>query len=138
MGRPVVNALPSRTKPLTKDELLNGLNIVLNNFLYGCICPELVSPEAWGKASQRTAVFGDVGIKLGPLVRRARSADYAADEGFKRNYQNSLLRTMMRDAHELILLYCRETRQFPTYRAQPWFQFARLLRNVMSHEEGGT
>jgi hypothetical protein len=40
---------------------------------------------------------------------------------------------MMREAHELILLYCEETQQFPIYKAEPWFQFARVLRNVMSH-----
>jgi hypothetical protein len=44
----------------------------------------------------------------------------------------------MREAHELILLYCEETQQLPVYRAEPWFQFARMLRNVMSHKEGGT
>jgi hypothetical protein len=142
VGHTVVNMLPGRDRPLTKTELLNGLNIVLNNFLYGCVCPNLVPPELWRAVSLQTAVFksgkGDVEIKLGPLVKRARNADYTAAEGFKRNYENSLLRAMMREAHELILLYCRETGQFPIYEAQPWFQFARVLRNVMSHAEGGT
>jgi hypothetical protein len=138
VGKAVVNSLPSRDKPLTKDELLNGLNIVLNNFLYGCLCPNLVPPECWRAASEQRAVFGAVEIELGPLVKRARNADYTAVEGFKRNYENSLLRAMMRDAHELILLYCRETGQDAIYNAQPWFQFVRLLRNVMSHAEGGT
>jgi hypothetical protein len=82
--------------------------------------------------------MGDVEIQLGPLVKRARNVDFSAAEGFKRNYENSLLRAMMREAHELILLYCRETEQFPIYKAQPWFQFARILRNAASHEEGGT
>jgi hypothetical protein len=137
-----VNMLPPRPGALTKEELLNGLNIVLNNFLYGFVCPKLVPCERWKDAAHKTAVFasheGDVEIQLGPLVRRAFDVDYAAREGFKRNYENSLLRTMMRDVHELILLYCEETQQFPIYKAEPWFQFARVLRNVMSHKEGGT
>jgi len=142
VGQTVVNTLPGRRRPLTKDELLNGLNIFLNNLLYGFVCPNLVPVERWRALSKQTAVFrgrkGDVEIKLGPLVKRARNDDYTAAEGFKRNYENSLLGAMMREAHELILLYCRETGQFPTYKAEPWFQFARILRNVMSHEEGGT
>lgn len=138
MGQTVVNTLLGRDKPLGKDELLKGLNIFLNNFLYGCVCPTLVPPELWRAVSLQTAVFGDVEIKLGPLVKFARNADYTAAEGFKRNYENSLLRAMMREAHELILLYCRETGQFQIYEAQPWFQFARVLRNVVSHAEGGT
>lgn len=35
------------------------------------------------------------------------------------------------------MLYCEETKQFPVYKAEPWFQFARILRNVVSHKQGG-
>ena len=45
---------------------------------------------------------------------------------------------MARESYELILLYCHETKQFQVYKAEPWFQFARILRNVVSHKEGGT
>lgn len=142
MRRTVVNTLPRRNSPFAKAGLLNGLNILLNNFLYGFVCPKLVLPEVWRDASGKTAVFesgeGELQIQLGPLIRRAFDVDYTAREGFKRNYENSLLRTLMREAHELILLYCDETQQFHIYKTEPWFQFARVLRNVMSHKEGGT
>jgi hypothetical protein len=134
----VINTLPPRNSPLTKDELLNGLNNVLNTFLYGFVCPKLVPPERWKDVSGKTALFGDVEVQLGPLTRRAFEVDYTLREGFKRNYQNCLLRALLREAHELILWYCEETHQFSTYSAEPWFQFARVLRNVMSHKEGGT
>lgn len=133
----VASILPPRN-PLTKDELINGLNIALNSFLYGCICAKLVQPKQWEDVARRTAVFGDVEIQLGPLVRRAFNADFVRNEGFQRNYENSLLRSMMREAHELILLYCEETDQFVTYKAESWFQFARVMRNIISHKEGGT
>ena len=142
MHRPVVNALPRRNSPFTKKELLNGLNNVLNNFLYGFVCPKLIPPDCWKDTSLKVAVFrsrnGDIQIQLGPLVRRAFDGNYTPHEGFKRNYENSLLRTLIREAHELILLYCEETQQFSVYKAEPWFQFARILRNVISHKEGGT
>jgi hypothetical protein len=77
-------------------------------------------------------------IGLGPLVRRAFDSDHVPREGFKRNYENSLLRALVREAHELILLYCEETQQYAVYKAEPWFQFARILRNVLSHKECGT
>jgi hypothetical protein len=140
--RTVVNTLPRRDGAFTKAELLNGLNILLNNFLYGFVCPNLVPRELWRDASRKTAVFesgeGMIHIQLGPLVGRAFDVDYTPRAGFRRNYENSLLRTLMREAHELILLYCEETQQLPIYKAEPWFQFARVLRNVMSHKEGGT
>jgi hypothetical protein len=36
------------------------------------------------------------------------------------------------------MLYCEQSQQFAVYKAEPWFQFARILRNVISHKEGGT
>jgi hypothetical protein len=82
----MASTLPARN-PLTKDELLNGLNIVLNNFLYGCLCAKLVDPQQWEAVAQRTAVLGDVEIQLGPLVRRAFDLGFTRSEGFQRNYE---------------------------------------------------
>jgi hypothetical protein len=124
---------------LTKEELLNGLNNLLNNFLYGFVCPKLVTPEVWSEASRKAAVFKgrevEIQIQLGPIAKRI--LDPTRCVGFTRNYENSLLRTLVRESHELILLYCEQTKQFQIYKAEPWFQFARILRNVVSHKEGG-
>ena len=29
------------------------------------------------------------------------------------------------------------TNQYSVYKAEPWFQFARIIRNVVSHKDGG-
>jgi hypothetical protein len=93
----------NRSKTLTKDELLNGLNNILNIFLYGFVNSKLVTPEAWTEASRTTAVFRGheyvVEIHLAPLAKRVRNPTL----GFKRNYENSLLRAGCPtfDAHPL-------------------------------------
>ena len=141
MSQTVVNTLPPRKDPFTKAESLNGLNIVLNHFLYGFVSPKLVPPEAWKDASRKTAVFasreGDIEIQLGPLVRRAFDDDYTAREGFKRNYENSLLRTLMREAHELILLYCEDTQQVPIYGSAQESVETLILRGFAHDDEFG-
>ncbi len=123
---------------MTKEELLNGLNKILNNFLYGFMCSKLVTPEAWREASRAAVLFkgheNEIQVHLSPLSGRVLNPTL----GFTRNYENSLLRAMIRESHELVLLYCHETNQFQIYKAEPWFQFARILRNVVSHKEGGT
>jgi len=52
-------------------------------------------------------------------------------------FENCLKRTTVREGHELILLYCEQTNEFHVYKAQPWFQFARIIRNVVSHKDAG-
>jgi hypothetical protein len=124
---------------LTKDELLNGLNNVLNSFLYGLLCPRLVPAEKWHSVSAGAMLFEGkddaIKIALGPLSQRL--TDPALRERFLRNYENSLLRALLRESHELILLYCEDTNQFSIYRDEPWFQFVRIMRNVVSHKQGG-
>ncbi len=84
MHRTVVNALPLRNSLLTKEELLNGLNGVLNNFLYGFVCSKLVPPDRWRDAAQKSVVFRsserDIEIGLGPLARRAFDANHTPRE----------------------------------------------------------
>ena len=86
---------PNRRNALTKDQLLNGLNNILNNFLYGFMCSRLVTPEAWREASRAAVLFKGpekaVQIELGPLAKRAINPTV----GFTRNYENSLLRTIL-------------------------------------------
>ncbi|MHB8089391.1 MAG: hypothetical protein ACYDH2_14205, partial [Anaerolineaceae bacterium] len=50
--------------------------------------------------------------------------------------EKSLKRALVREGHELILLYCEESGQVAKYKMAPWFQFARIIRNIVSHKQG--
>ena len=45
-------------------------------------------------------------------------------------------RDLISHTHELITEYCLATEQLRTYHAQPWYQFARVLRNSLVHYRG--
>ena len=45
-------------------------------------------------------------------------------------------RDLVASTHELITEYCLATGQLPVYMAQPWYQFARVLRNAVVHYRG--
>jgi len=45
-------------------------------------------------------------------------------------------RDLVVSTHELITEYCLATGQEPVYLAQPWYQFARVLRNAVVHYRG--
>lgn len=47
---------------------------------------------------------------------------------------NSAYRTALKDLFPLIKRYCHDTNQLDKLKAQPWFQFWRILRNYFAHE----
>jgi hypothetical protein len=61
----------------------------------------------------------------------------ASKKNVTEEFENCLKRASVREGHEVILLYCEETNQFQLYKSQTWFQFARIIRNVVSHKQAG-
>ena len=125
---------------MTKDELVAKLHSILNNFVYGvalrCCFPDTRWPELSNEQLTFETNDGNLAcIKLAPLVERL--SDFDDKEELINEYEKSLKRTLLREGHEVILAYCEATKQFQKYKDEPWFQFARIIRNVVSHEVGG-
>ena len=53
-------------------------------------------------------------------------------------YEKSLKRALLGETHEVISSYCEATYQYLIYKAQSWYEFARIIRNTVSHKDGGT
>jgi len=49
-------------------------------------------------------------------------------------FGKAALRTLIKDSFECIKGYSEETGQAPSFRAQDWYQFARMVRNSLSHD----
>ena len=66
--------------------------------------------------------------------------DVAARPGVRPALARELAKGARRDliasTHELLAEYCLATAQTPVYAAQPWYQFARVLRNAVVHYRG--
>jgi hypothetical protein len=125
---------------MTKHELLVALTNTWQNFVLGLLLPNLIEEDAWGKFSEGTVTFdGPDGpwLHLGPdwyanmIINKDNRANVIGE------FEKALKRATMSEGHELILLYCEETQQFDKYKAVPWFQFARIIRNIVSHKQGG-
>ncbi len=65
-------------------------------------------------------------VAAGPAVRPALARELA--KGGRRD--------LVVSTHELIAEYCLATGQAHVYAAQPWYQFARVLRNAVVHYRG--
>jgi hypothetical protein len=64
------------------------------------------------------------------------AASLAARPALARELAKGGRRDLVASTHELITEYCLATGQLPVYMAQPWYQFARLLRNAVVHYRG--
>jgi len=125
---------------VTKPELLGALNNVLNNFVFGLVLTRIVPESAWGGLSGRLATFqGPAGDLLHVnLDAISRNMSNPGDRKLLiEEFENNLKRALVSEGHEVIIAYCAESNQFPVYKAEPWFQFARIIRNVVSHKDGG-
>jgi len=50
-----------------------------------------------------------------------------------KGFLTSQIRTLIKESFELVKNYCCETDQNPKFNAQPWYHFARMIRNCLSH-----
>lgn len=125
---------------MTKNELIGALHNILNNFVFGIVSSRFVAQETWEKLATECAVFqapqGELlHVELEPLSRNM--ANPSDRKILVEEFEKSLKRAMMSEGHELILWYCEETKQYQNYKTEPWFQFARIIRNIVSHKQGG-
>lgn len=125
---------------MTKSQLLGALNNLLNNFVVGLVMSRIVPDAEWQKLAGQRAIFKApdgslLHIDLTPLTTNL------SNPGDRKilieEYENGLKRALLSEGHEVLLAYCEETNQFAVYKTESWFQFARIIRNVVSHKDGG-
>ena len=126
---------------MTKDELLGNLQTVLKNYVVGMVLVRVVTSEQIANATAKDIfVKGKQGEVLFPIHAHELGQTWATPaerDAVILQYENGLERALLREGHEAILHYCEETGQCATYKAEPWFQFARIIRNITSHKDGG-
>lgn len=123
---------------MNKSDLIAQLHTVLNTFVFGIALRCHFPPLLWPQLANEQLEFGNgekAIIKLAPLIERLSNKD--DQEDLFNEYEKSLKRSLLREGHELILAYCEATNQFALYKAQTWFQFARIIRNIVSHKDSG-
>jgi DNA-directed RNA polymerase subunit L len=117
---------------MTKDELLSQLTNAKNNYVLGLAAISLFgSSEAYPILEKSRTNFGQYNVEfsqVASLLQIQQDRDIAIKE-----FLTSQIRALIKESFELIKDYCDETGQEINLKSELWYQFARMIRNCLSH-----
>jgi hypothetical protein len=117
---------------ITKSEFVNQLENAKNNYVLGLAALCLFSNEkSYPILNESYAVFGTYTVpfeQVSSLLSKPADRDVAVKE-----FLTSQIRALIKESFELIKDYCEGTNQSATFKAEPWYQYARMIRNCLSH-----
>jgi hypothetical protein len=128
----------------TKDKLVAWINAAQNSFVLGMAALFLFEQEAvWPFLEDAKVGFCPPGAPTDPEhasylipVHYVRVAlqDSRLRDGLLSDFREYLLRNTLAEALEHTREYCHATDQEQLLLAQPWYNFARVIRNAMTHD----
>ncbi len=117
---------------MTKKGLMSQLENAKNNYILGLAAISLFSNEkVYPVLEESHAKFGTYTVEFKQvknLLMKPVDRDIAVKE-----FLTSQIRALIKESFELIKNYCDATKQDSKFKAEPWFQFARMIRNCLSH-----
>lgn len=125
----------------SKQDALSALKNIRNTLVFGLVLSKRGQADGWMSIATETARFacpdgGVVEIPLGPMVTIL--SDARDRRTLTEEFENCLKRATLGETHEVIDAFCKATGQPHRYEAAAWYWFARIIRNVVSHTDGGT
>jgi hypothetical protein len=117
---------------MTKSELLAQLENAKNNFILVLASTSLLSNEkAYPILEESNCKFGKYSIdfkQVANIMKKESDRKIACKE-----YVNMGIRILIKETFELIKDYSKKTKQEQTLKSQNWYEFARIIRNCLSH-----
>ncbi len=117
---------------MLKQELLSQLENAKNNYILGLAALSLfASEEIYFVLKKSFCSFGPYSLsfeQVANLLKNPNNRDIAAKEFIK-----MLLRALIKESFELIKDYCDDSKQISVFVDQTFYQFARMIRNSLSH-----
>lgn len=117
---------------LTKAELLGQFTNIQNNYVMGLAAlSAFTSAEALAHLDKSEAKFGAYTVPFSQVATMMRHPD-SRDDGCK-EFLKMLQRALLKESFEVLKNYCHDTGQTELLVGQQWYQFARMVRNCVSH-----
>ena len=117
---------------MNKTELLSQLENAKNNFILVLASTSLFSnKKTYPILEELNCKFGKYSIpfkQVANMMKKENDRNIACKE-----FVNMGLRILIKESFELIKDYSENTNQKQIFQKQTWYQFARIIRNCLSH-----
>lgn len=117
---------------MNKNDLASQLTNAKNNYILGLAAISLFSTdESYPILDKNRANFGHYTVtfdKVADLLRKETDRNIAIKE-----FLTMLIRALIKESFEIIKDYCETTGQSSLLKSEVWYQFARIIRNCLSH-----
>ncbi|WP_143171576.1 hypothetical protein [Rhizobacter sp. OV335] len=118
---------------LAKQELLGQLTNAQNNYVLGLAAMSLFAePSSLDHLHKSQASFGSYTVKF-DQVGSLLSSEATRQDAMK-EFLTMLLRALLKESFEIVRDYAEKSKQDGVFRSQSWYQFARMIRNCISHD----
>ncbi len=117
---------------MSKNQLLGQLTNAKNNFILGLAAISLFgTQESYSILDKNSAHFGQYTVPFDQVSNLLRNED---DRSIAiKEFVKMLIRALIKESFELIKAYCEDTGQRTVFTSVSWYQFARMIRNCLSH-----
>jgi len=117
---------------MIKSELISQLENAKNNYILGLAAISLFSNEkSYPILEESNASFGTYKIDF-KQVKNLLSIKNDRDIAMK-EFLTLFIRALIKESFELLKNYCEENHQENIFKSEQWYQFARMIRNCLSH-----
>ncbi len=115
-----------------KENLVNQLMHTRNSYIMGLAAMSLYqSGQAIPLLENHIAAFGDYTVTFNQIAALLKNE---SERGIVLNeFNKMLMRTTIKESFEHIKDYCESTDQYKLFKQQKWYEFARMIRNFLSH-----
>lgn len=118
---------------MNKTRLITQFNHLKNNYILGLAALAVFADERSCQILEEGECrFGQYSMQFEQVANSLRNErDHQIVE---KEFIKMLMRALIKESFEVVKAHCNESNQMTSFRKEGWYQFARIIRNCLSHD----
>lgn len=115
---------------ISHKEAISQLENCKNNFMLGLFALNMFSSkDELNRFNGNRCEFGNYTLDFDQVIRLLQTEQDIACKEFLKLH----LRALIKESFEVVKQYSKQVSMFDTFKEQPWYHIARLVRNAIAH-----